>query len=87
MKPRRSALCIDLAAQAVEGAVPDYVRPLPAGPAITGCDGLTWTIHSPEAVVTASLSDHNRLPLDLGHSTEIKVLKGDQGPMEQSGAR
>ena len=80
MKPRRAALCIDLTALAAEGTAPDWVQLLPAGPTITGRDGRTWTMHFPEAVVTASRADRDRLPLDWEHSTEIKAPKGDQAP-------
>ena len=66
MKPRRSALCVDLAALAAEGA-PDWVQLLPAGPTVEGRNGRSWTMHSPEAVVAGSLADRGRLPLDGMH--------------------
>lgn len=76
---RRSALCIDLAALAAEGA-PEWVQLLPAGPKVEGRDGRSWTMHSPEAVVALSLADRDRLPLDEEHSTELKAPKGEPAP-------
>jgi len=70
---RRSALCIDLAALAAEGA-PEWVQLFPAVPKVEGRAGRSWTMHSPEAVVALSLADRDRLPLDEDHYNSPALL-------------
>ena len=80
MKPRRGALCIELTALAADGSAPDWVQLIPAGSKVTGRDGRWWMMSDPGAVVSASLSDRDNLPIDWNHSTENRAPYGEDAP-------
>ncbi len=77
---RSSSTLAGIALNVQDGAAPDWVQLIPAGPSILGRDGRRWTMSDPEAVVTAT----NRLGqpphVDVEHSTQHRGAKGEPAP-------
>lgn len=63
-----------------DGTVPEWVELIPAGDVVTGKDRRQWANPDPAAVVAASLSDGDDLPIDWEHSTEHKGPYGHRAP-------
>nr|WP_314587032.1 phage protease [uncultured Pseudomonas sp.] len=77
------ALNTDLSAQPqTEGAAPEWVELIPAGPAITGRDGRFWLFDelSQGLVVDAFTTRGIDLAVDWEHASEIKAPNGEPAP-------
>ncbi len=62
-----------------EGAAPEWVQLLPAGPQIVGRDGRQWRLDDPQALVRG-FDPVKPLQIDFEHSSQIKAPKGEPAP-------
>ncbi len=60
--------------------VPAWIQLTPPGPGIVGVDGRSWTIDSPEELVSRFNTEGRSLPVDFEHATEIKPKTGEPAP-------
>lgn len=65
---------------ALDGQVPDWIELLPAGPAINGQDGRSWTLPDPSTIVTAFASRSHPLVVDWEHASEHRAPNGLDAP-------
>ena len=65
---------------ALDGQTPDWIELLPAGPAIQGQDGRSWTLPDPQTVVTAFAQRHSALVIDWEHASEHRAPHGLDAP-------
>lgn len=78
----RLALNTDLAVVLVDGAAPEWVEMIPAGPAVTGRDGRTWLF---DAVAGQNVLDSFGaravdLPIDWNHALQHSAPQGGDSP-------
>lgn len=59
---------------------PDWIQLLPAGPAITGSDGRSWTLPDPAALLTEFTARNKPLVVDWEHASEHRALQGLDAP-------
>ncbi|MEE4376109.1 MAG: phage protease [Candidatus Competibacteraceae bacterium] len=62
------------------GAAPDWVELIPAGPSIIGRDGRSWLNDQPDAIVTAYQNQRIPLVIDWEHATERRAPQGEEAP-------
>lgn len=72
------ALCFEL--PATEGAAPDWVELLPAGPEIVGRDGRRWRMTDAARVIAATAAVGRPLVFDWEHGSETLAPKGRRAP-------
>jgi len=71
----------DMIALAFDGEVlPEWIQLFPAGPEIVARDGRKWRLDYPDRVIAAFAAHRADLPVDINHSTELKVPKGEPAP-------
>jgi phage I-like protein len=64
-----------------EGDAPEWIQLLPAGPSIATADGRgPYTVRDVPALMAASLTAGDRLPLDENHATDLVGPKGGPSP-------
>ena len=63
-----------------EGAAPEWVELLPAGPEVVGRDGRKWRLDDAAAVAAASLDGAREIPIDWEHASDLKASKGEEAP-------
>ena len=59
---------------------PDWIQLLPAGPAITGSDGRSWTLPDPAALLDEFTARNKPLVVDWEHASEHRALQGLDAP-------
>ncbi len=59
---------------------PNWIQLLPAGPAITGSDGRSWTLPDPAALITEFTARNKPLVVDWEHASEHRALQGLDAP-------
>jgi len=64
----------------LDAALPEWIQLLPAGPAIQGTDGRTWTLDDPAAVVSAFQQRKTPLVIDWEHASEYRAPQGLESP-------
>ena len=80
MKPTLSAVAVSRSIELADGAAPEWVELLPAGPEIEGRDGRKWRLDDAAVVAAASQDSSKDIPIDYEHATEIKAPEGDPAP-------
>ncbi len=73
------ALCAALDMAAATGA-PEWVHLLPAGEIRTADGRGPYRVVDPAALVAASLTDGDRLPIDENHATDLAAPRGEPAP-------
>jgi len=78
----RIALNVDLSAAIADGAPPEWVEMIPAGPEVTGRDGRTWIYDDAAAVevINAFIARGVDLPIDWNHALQLAAPQGGQSP-------
>ena len=59
---------------------PEWIQLTPAGPAINGRDGRSWSLRDPEALIATFRERGGSLPVDCEHATQVKGSKGEEAP-------
>lgn len=59
---------------------PEWIQLLPAGPAITGADGRSWTLPDPAALLTEFIARNKPLVVDWEHASEHRAPQGLDAP-------
>ncbi|MGV6839991.1 MAG: phage protease [Planktomarina sp.] len=67
-----------LALNTTQGAAPDWIQLLPAGPSIKGRDGRRWVMSDPQAIVDAFNRTGIKLPIDFEHATQVRAECGQR---------
>ena len=62
-----------------EGALPEWVELLPAGPRLVGTDGREWVNDAPEAILSAFQVEPS-LVIDWEHASELRATQGLSAP-------
>jgi phage I-like protein len=73
------AVCATIAVDE-NGAAPEWIPILPAGPVLRGRDGRAWTLKEPVAVLNALVSAGVDLVVDFNHASEIQAPRGEPSP-------
>jgi len=63
-----------------EGAAPEWIMLLPAGPVIRGQDGRTWRMSDPEKVARATMAAGLKPSIDFNHAQYLQAPKGGANP-------
>jgi phage I-like protein len=74
------ALCAAVTLPADDGTAPEWVHLLPAGEIRTGDGRGPYRVRDTAALLSASLTPGDRLPIDENHATDLAAPRGEPAP-------
>ncbi|HEY4294521.1 phage protease [Luteibacter sp.] len=80
--PRKTHLALNVELAAVDGAAPEWVELIPAGPNVTGLDGRSWVFDQLAAdQVLATFGERGLdVVIDWNHATQLQAPTGGDAP-------